>query len=336
MTDYTFTEIQSQPEVWQQTLDLCEQQQYKKVEGWIRSPHPMLTGCGSSFYLCLSAAAVYTQLTRRRALAVSASEICTFPNAVFSDGENYSLLAVSRNGKSAETIGAARWFVDSQSAKPIALSTVSTSPLLEVAEPAMLLTVAAERSRCMTRSFTAGLLALQFLIASSTHHEELMNELRKLPEIGGRVIDKCRSLVKSIAEEKHFDDYAGLGQGPFYGLAAESMLKVKEMVKAPAEAYPSLEVMHGPNYLLSNKTLVTLLHTDSARGYETALLERMKATGASRFVICEKASSEIRERAEFLFELESGLSESARLILSMPVMQLYAFYRARATGNPLE
>jgi len=34
------------------------------------------------------------------------------------------------------------------------------------------------------------------------------------------------------------------------------MLKVKEMVRAPAEAYPSLEVMHGPNYLLSKKTLV--------------------------------------------------------------------------------
>jgi glutamine---fructose-6-phosphate transaminase (isomerizing) len=336
MTDYTFTEIQSQPEVWQQTLELCEQQGYKKFKEWISSAHPVLTGCGSSYYLCLSAAALYTKLTRRQAQGVSASEICTFPNAIFSDRENYSLLAVSRNGKSAETVGAARWFVDSQFAKPIALSTVTSSPLLEVAELGMLLTVAAERSRYMTRSFTAGLLALQFLVASSTQHHELLNELRKLPEICRRVIDSCRSLVKSIAEEKNFDDYVALGQGPFYGLAAESMLKVKEMVKAPAEAYPSLEVMHGPNYLLSNKTLATLLHADSARSYETALLERMKATGASRFVICEKASSEIRENADFLFELNSGLSESARLILVMPVMQLFAFYRARATGNPLE
>ncbi len=336
MTDYTFTEIQSQPEVWQRTLELCEQQEHPKIKEWIRSAYPVLTGCGSSFYLCLSAAAIYTQLTRRRALGVSASEICTFPNAIFSDRENYSLLAVSRNGKSAETIGAARWFIDSQPAKPIALSTVTTSPLLEVAEPGMLLTVAAERSRYMTRSFTAGLLALQFLFASSTHQDELLNELRKLPDICRRVIENCRSLVKSIAEEKHFGDYVALGQGPFYGLAAESMLKVKEMVKAPAEAHPSLEVMHGPNYLLSNKTFATLLHAESSRSYETALLERMKATGASRFVICEKASSEIREKADFLFELDSGLSESARLILAMPVMQLFAFYRARATGNPLE
>lgn len=336
MTDYTFTEIESQPEVWQQTLELCEQQEYKKIKDWIGSAYPVLTGCGSSFYLCLSAAAVYTQLTRRLALGISASEICTFPNAIFSDRENYSLLAVSRNGRSAETIGAARWFIDSKYAKPIAFSTVTSSPLLEVAEPGMLLTVAAERSRYMTRSFTAGLLALQFLIASGTHHQDLLKELRKLPEICRRVIENCRGLVKSIAEEKNYDDYVALGQGPFYGLAAESMLKIKEMVRAPAEAYPSLEVMHGPNYLLSNKTLATLFHADSARGYETALLGRMKTTVASKFVICEKASSEVREKADFLFELNSGLSESARLILAMPVMQLFAFYRARATGNPLE
>lgn len=336
MTDYTFTEIQSQPEVWQETLELCGKKEHTRVRAWLGSSHPVLTGCGSSFYLCLSGAAIFTQLTHRRALAVSASEICTFPNAIFSETENYSLLAVSRNGKSAETVGAARWFSESRGAKAVAFSTVANSPLLEVCEAGMLLTAAAERSRYMTRSFTAGLLALQFLIASSMQDHELIRELHQLPEICSRVIEGCTSTVKSIAEEKQFDDYVALGQGPFYGLAAESMLKVKEMVKAPAEAYPSLEVMHGPNYLLRNKTLVTLLHAESARNYELPLLQRMRPSGACKFVICEKASAEIREKADFLFELDSGLSESARLILAMPVMQLFAYYRARATGNPLE
>ena len=334
MTDYTITEIQSQPEVWAQVLDLCESQPHERLREWISSDYPVLTGCGSSFYLCLSAAAVLTQLTRRRAMGISASEICTFSTAAFSDKEDYSLLAISRNGKSAETVGAARFFND-RSAKVIALSTVTDSPLLEVCVPGMLLTPAAERSRYMTRSFTAGLLALQYLTASVTRRQDLLKELRMLPEACRRVIENCDSLVKSLAE-KQFDDYVGLGQGPLYGLAAESMLKIKEMVKAPAEAYPSLEVMHGPNYLLSNKTLVTLLHADSAAAYELPLLERMKPKGACQFVICEKASSELRAKSDLLFEIDSGLSESARLILAMPVMQLFAFYRARATGNPLE
>jgi glucosamine--fructose-6-phosphate aminotransferase (isomerizing) len=142
--------------------------------------------------------------------------------------------------------------------------------------------------------------------------------------------------VRFLAEQKHFEDYVGLGQGPFYGLAAESMLKVKEMVKAPAEAYPSLELMHGPNYLLSKTTLVTLLQARSAQKYEFGLLGRLRPLGACVFVICEKASAEIRESADFVFEIDSGLSELASLILAMPVMQLFAYYRARAAGNQIE
>ncbi len=336
MTDYTLNEIHSQPEVWQQILELCEQKEHKKISEWISSGQPVLTGSGSSFYLCLTAAAFFTQLSRRRALAVSGSEVCTFPGALFSERETYSLLAVSRNGKSVETIGAARWFKESRSAPTVALSTVTNSPLLEICEPGLLLTAAAEKSRYMTRSFTGGLLALHYLIATSTGNHELARELRKLPEACRRVIESCRSTVKFLAEERQFDDYVGLGQGPFYGLAAESMLKVKEMVKAPAEAYPSLEVMHGPNYLLSEKTLVALLHAESARTHELGLLERLRPSGACKFVICEKASNEIREKADFIFEIGSGVSELAYLLLMMPVMQLFAYYRARATGNTLE
>jgi glutamine---fructose-6-phosphate transaminase (isomerizing) len=336
MTDFTSTEIHSQPEVWQQVIELCEKQEHKKVTEWIRSGHPVLTGSGSSFYLGLTAAAVYTRLTQRRALAVSASEVCTFPDTLFSVTEKYSLLALSRNGKSAETVDAARWFNQSCSAKPIAISTVVASPLLEICEEGLLLTPAAERSRYMTRSFTGPLLAIQYLLASSTGNKDLQQELRKLPEIGAQIIQRSTSTVKFIAEQKAVDDYVCLGQGPFYGLAAESMLKVKEMVCAPAHAYPSLEVMHGPNYLLSRKTLVTLLHAESAANYELPLLKRMEPKGACRFVICEKASPEIRQNAEFVFELCSGISEFSRAVLMMLIMQLFAYHRALATGNTLE
>jgi len=202
MTDYTLNEIHSQPEVWQQILELCEKQEHKQISEWMSTGQPVLTGSGSSFYLCLTAAAFLTQLSRRRALAVSGSEVCTFPNALFSESEPYSLLAVSRNGKSAETIGAARWFKESQSATPVAVSTVTSSPLLEICEPGLLLTPAAEKSRYMTRSFTGGLLALHYLIATSTGNHEIARELRKLPEACSRVIDACCGMVKFIAEEK--------------------------------------------------------------------------------------------------------------------------------------
>jgi glucosamine--fructose-6-phosphate aminotransferase (isomerizing) len=329
-------EIHSQPEVWQQVIELCEKQEHQKIRDWIGSDHPVMTGSGSSFYLCLTAASCYTQLTHRRAMAVSASEICTYPGALLSEEEDYSLLAVSRKGKSAETVDAAHWFGQTQSAKPVLISTATASPLLELCEIGLLLTNAAEQSRYMTRSFTAPILGLQYLFASSGGNQGLQKELRRLPEICARVIERCTTTVKFIAEQKQFNDYVALGHGPFYGLAAEAMLKVKEMVRAPAHAYPSLELMHGPNYLLGVKTLVTLLHGENAKNYEQELLTRLQPSGACTFVICEKCSPQMMQTAQFVFELCSGLSESARLLLTMPVMQLYAYYRARATGNSLE
>jgi glucosamine--fructose-6-phosphate aminotransferase (isomerizing) len=335
MTNYTLNEICSQPEVWQQTLDICTQHDRRGIAEWINSDHCVLTGSGSSFYLCLSAGAYFTKLTGHRASAISASEICSFADAYLPARGNGPLLAVSRKGKSAETVDAASWF-KKRSAKTIAISTLTESPLLEVCEAALLLPAAAEQSRYMTRSFTSILLAIQYLTAVSTGHKEVAAELLKLPEVGKQVLDRCRGESKLVAEQKQAGDYVGLGQGPFYGLAAESMLKLKEMVRVPAEAYPSLEVMHGPNYLFNRDTLATLLLSDTARSYELALLEKLHKSEVSIFVICDKAVPEVRANAHHIFELQSDLSELARLILAMPVMQLLAYYRACAKGLTLE
>ncbi|HVO62576.1 MAG TPA: SIS domain-containing protein [Terriglobales bacterium] len=336
MTNYTLNEICSQPEVWQQTLDLCQQHDARNFREWLSSSHPVLTGSGSSFYLCLTAAAYFTKLTGHCASAISASEVCTFAEAYFSARSHGSLLAVSRKGKSVETVEAARWFKEKRSAQTITISTLTESPLLELCEPALLLTVAAEQSRYMTRSFTSMLLAIQWLAAAATEHQELTKELFHLPEIGRQVLDRCRTECKFLAEQKPVGDFVGLGQGPFYGLSAESMLKLKEMVRVPAQAYPSLEVMHGPNYLFNKDSLITLILSDSARSYELALLEKLRKSEASVFVICESASPEIRAHANYVFELKSRLSELARLILVMPIMQFLAYYRALVTGKILE
>lgn len=150
------------------------------------------------------------------------------------------------------------------------------------------------------------------------------------------MLERWRAESQSIAEKHQVGDYVGLGHGPYYGLATESMLKLKEMVRVPAEAYPSLEVMHGPNYLLNKNTLVTLMLSDSARSYELPLLEKLRKSEASVLVICEKASPEITSNSHYVFELQSGLSELARMLLVMPVMQLLAYHRAIATGVAMD
>ena len=75
----TYREIKSQPEAWAQALDvtralsLPETADYEQV---------IFTGCGSTYYLSLAAAALYQELTGRAARAVPASELVLNPQTV--------------------------------------------------------------------------------------------------------------------------------------------------------------------------------------------------------------------------------------------------------------
>jgi glucosamine--fructose-6-phosphate aminotransferase (isomerizing) len=126
-----------------------------------------------------------------------------------------------------------------------------------------------------------------------------------------------------------------LGQGPFYGIACESMLKLKEMACTAAEAYHSMELMHGPRYAVDGHTLVTVLLSDGARAEEIDLLTKLKKMGATVCVICDESEPGIAGNADYVIELGSALPDFARVPLYMPVTQLYGYFRAVATASSL-
>jgi glucosamine--fructose-6-phosphate aminotransferase (isomerizing) len=180
------------------------------------------------------------------------------------------------------------------------------------------------------------LLMFQYLAAIVSSNESFAMELSQLPDLCQRSIEGYSSTAEQLAAEREMNLFMYLGQGPYYGLAAECMLKVKEMACTPAEAYHSLELMHGPKYSVDENTLVTVLLSDAAARHELPLLAKIKTLGAQLMVICERAASEIRESADAVIELRSGLSDYARLLLYMPFVQLFGYYRAVHTGKEVE
>jgi glucosamine--fructose-6-phosphate aminotransferase (isomerizing) len=78
----------------------------------------VLTGCGTSYYLPLVAASLYTASTHLPARGVPASDILTYPDAVFPQDKRYLLVAISRSGKTPETIGAAGYVKERRGARP--------------------------------------------------------------------------------------------------------------------------------------------------------------------------------------------------------------------------
>jgi glucosamine--fructose-6-phosphate aminotransferase (isomerizing) len=140
-------------------------------------------------------------------------------------------------------------------------------------------------------------------------------------------------LGQHICQWPGVERYAFVGNGPFYGVARESQLKVKEMTLLPVDAYPLFDFRHGPQSNVDERMLVTAFISDSARTGEIQFLKDMKAFGGLTWAICESADEGLQ--ADYILELNSGSSQFARPPLYLPAVQFMAYYRALLQGlNP--
>jgi len=111
------------------------------------------------------------------------------------------------------------------------------------------------------------------------------------------------------------------------------MLKIKEMACAPAEVYSSLEYFHGPRYSCTPSTLIVVLLSDGGQKYQLELLGKLRTLEAKILVVCDRVTKDISANSNYTLELDSGLSDYGRMLLTMPLLQLFAYYRALAVGK---
>ncbi|MFC1481160.1 SIS domain-containing protein [Candidatus Neomarinimicrobiota bacterium] len=333
MAHVTLAEILSQPQVWQQVLRLIADDKTVRKLASHNAGETVFIGCGTSYYLALSAASYYTMVTCRKARATTASEVLLFPDTFLPNGgAECKPILISRSGTTTEVVRVAQNVSDFFSDEPLGISCRPESDLLRACDLAVALPPADEKSVVMTRSFTSMLLLIQYLASIQASDEKLQEELSQLPELGSVILEKSHSIIKNIMAEGSYTKFVYLGHGPYYGLACEAMLKIKEMSLSSSEAYHSLEFRHGPMSMVDEDMLLTFLISERARAHETLLLKEMKALGAKTVVICESADDEIRASSDYLIELNSGLSDAARLLLYMPALQLLGYYNALAKG----
>ena len=330
---YVLKEILSQPEIWQRTLAWMQAGNVReKIWSLIGQGPAAFAGCGSSYYLSLACSPIWNALGAAPAWALSASDLILYPDGYWRGQRPGTVIAVSRSGKTVETCEAVRcartlgWHA-------VGMTCYGDTPLIAACEESLVLTGAAEVSRFATRALTAMILTLEMLLARNTQNEELLRELLQLPENASRLLGRYGGEIKDFAETGAFQDYVYLGQGPFFGIALELALKTKEMVRTSAVAYPSLEFLHGPRYAATSSTLIVVLLSDGGNKYQLELLPKMKPLGAKIAVVCERAVAEVAAHADFVLELESGLSDYARMLLMVPLLQLFAYHRAIAVGK---
>jgi glucosamine--fructose-6-phosphate aminotransferase (isomerizing) len=321
---HTRTEITSQPEAWAQALEVVSQAR-PRLEALLGVPYDqvLFTGCGSTYYLSLAAAVLFQELTGRIARAVPGGELLLNSQTALAGSGKTLLIAVSRSGSTTETVRAVEQFQRQKRGPVLAITNYANQPLAGMADLALVIDKGQEQSVAQTRSFASMYVAASALAAVAAGDEHLLQSMRGLPDVGRRLLSDFEPLARRFGENLSFDRFYFLGSGGRYGLACEVNLKLKEMTLTHSEPFHFLEFRHGPMSMVTASTLVIGLLSEKNFNHENAVLQEMQDKGSTVLTLGESGT---------MVAFASGIPESGRGVLYLPVLQLMAFYRSLAKG----
>lgn len=329
----TLQEILSQPVVWADTLKVFMDQTevLKNLWNHNRFEQVIFIGCGSTYYLSLSASTLFQALTGISTRALPSSELSLFKDIYLANSKKRLLVAVSRSGETSETIRAMQMFKEGNHGKVIALTTLPKSSVTDYADISLVAETAQELSIAQTRSFACMHLMISAL-ALELSGQNAVKVLAEFPNIVERLFDQYHPLAKRLGEDKQLERFFFLGSAYNFGIASEAMLKMKEMSLSNSEAFHTLEFRHGPKSMVDDKTLMIGLVSESSDYQEIPVLQEMAFLEAKVLSISDQSELRLEEIGDVI-ELNSGVPEPVRALLFLPILQLLAYYRAISQGQ---
>lgn len=318
---HTYNEIRSQTNAWAQAIELVREAALPVARNY---EQVVFTGCGSTYYLSLAASALYQELTGRVARAVPGGELL-FNSQTALSGQKTLLVATSRSGTTTETVKAVEKFRREKRGDVLVISNYE-EVLSQLADVNIVIDKGQEESVAQTRSFASMFVAATAVSARMAERHDLLDAMMELPMIGSRLLEKYEALAKEVGTNLDFDRFYFLGSGIRYGLACEVNLKMKEMTLTHSEPFHFLEFRHGPMSMVNEKAVVVGMLSDANRLHEAKVLSEMKTLGGTVLSLGEQDAD---------VSFGSGILESIRGVLYLPVLQLMAFYRSLTKGlNP--
>ncbi len=324
---HTRQEIFSQPEAWQGVLDVLEGAVPQVVALIERGKYDQVvfTGCGSTYYLSMAAAAVLQRVAGVAALGLPASEVWLNPTAL-PPAQRTLLVAVSRSGETTETLRACEAFRQSGRGEIVTLSCFPGRPLTTLGDVNLVFPSIAEESVAQTRAFSGLYLATIALAALWRDDKALWSDLHGLPAALAPLLERYGPSLEALGADLSIDRFYFLGSGIRYALACELSLKMKEMTLSHSEPFHFMEFRHGPKSMITPDALVVALVSDERRADDLAVVADMQALGARALTIGRSATD---------VAFGDALDEVAGSVLYLPFGQIVALGRSLAKGlNP--
>ncbi|MFI9768894.1 SIS domain-containing protein [Streptomyces sp. NPDC052415] len=243
-------ELAGQPECWARAATQAA------AEGGalpVPGERVAIVGCGTSYFMAQSAAALREGAGQGETDAFAASE---FPR-----GRAYDrIVALTRSGTTTEVLDLLGHLRGST--RTTAVTADPDTPVMAAADDVVVLDYADERSVVQTRFATTALTLLRAHLG--LHTDSVVADARAAltAELPQGLIDSAQ--------------FTFLGRGWTVGLAHEAALKMREAAQAWTESYPAMEYRHGPISISADGTATWMLG-EPPEGLEA----QVRATGAT-------------------------------------------------------
>lgn len=235
MVSHVAAEIATQPQCWQRAAEVAAAHAAVLPKEGERLA---VAGCGTSLFMSQTFAALREREGFGEADAFPASEFPELP------GRPYDrVLVLTRSGTTTEVIA----LLERLRGKipTTVLTADGTTPVVDLADEAIVIDFADEQSVVQTRFATTALAVLRAHIG---------HDIEPLAAAAQEAV--TAELPEGAVEARQF---TFLGRGWTVGLANEAGLKLREASLSWAESYPAMEYRHGPISVTDPRSVVWML-----------------------------------------------------------------------------
>lgn len=289
----TTREIQQQPELWQETWSIYQENKAKIVsfldkiiEKWGRA-RVIFTGAGTSAYVGNTVAPYLSRHGDRSKFtfeAIDTTKIVSSPLDYLEEDTPTILVSFARSGNSPESVAAVQ--LAQKLVKNLYQIAITCAPQGHLAvdlkdDPNSLVLLMPIRSLdkgfAMTGSFSCMSLAT-LLVFDERSDEDKKKYVDTITNFGHSVLDREEQLQAIV--DINFDRIAYLGSGSLGGLTQEAQLKILELTAGKIATIfdTSMGFRHGPKSFLDSKTLAFdfVSNETYTRQYDLDILDEIK------------------------------------------------------------
>ena len=215
-------------------------------------------GCGSSYMLAKSAAALFQSLPGTAACAVPAGDYIVDPASWREAVRDSIVVTLSRSGRTSEIVRAAEHIKNTLGCPIVSVSMQAENDVSHLCDLDLALDWCYDRSVCQTRTVTNLYTATLLLAAAYAGDGALKAAVHAATDTSADFQVKNRPALERLAA-LDWNNVVVLADGPVCGIAEEGALAFTEICMLCGRYFHLLDYRHGPIVISDEKTLTVIL-----------------------------------------------------------------------------